>query len=97
VDAIAWSGLVASWLLLLLVVKFVSIVLRVLKQTRRLAEMSRDSAVRLAENLADEDAFAQLELVAGQLPDAVRGLSRGAPAARPPTSSVSPGIGGRFS
>ncbi|PLS75340.1 MAG: hypothetical protein CYG61_07945 [Actinobacteria bacterium] len=96
-EVLAWVGLVVSWLLVVLVVKFVFLVLRVVKQTRRLAEMSRDAAVHLAENVSDIDAFAQLELVAGQLADAVRGLPRGAAAARPRVSSVSPGLGGRFS
>jgi hypothetical protein len=72
VDVIAWTGLVVSWLLLLLVMKFVFLVLRVLKQTRRLAEMSRDAAVRLEHNLSDDEAFAALEALAAQLPDAVR-------------------------
>jgi type VI protein secretion system component VasK len=97
VDVIAWVGLVVSWLLILLVVKFVFIVLRVLKQTRRLAQMSSDAAVQLADNLADEEAFAEFELLAAQLPQAVRGLPRGAAPARRRGSSVSPGIGGRFS
>lgn len=95
-DVIAWGGLVVSWVLLLLVVKFVFLVLRVLKQTRRLAEMTRDSAVHLSHNVSDDDAFAELEILAAQLPEAVRGLPRGAAAVRPRRSSLSPGIGGRF-
>ncbi|MDP9420508.1 MAG: hypothetical protein M3P53_10240 [Actinomycetota bacterium] len=95
-EVFAWVGLLVSWLLLLLVMKFVFLVLRVLKQVRRLAQMSRDAAVHLADNLSD-DAFAELELLAAQLPEAVRQLPRSAAAARPSTSSVSPGIGGRFS
>ncbi len=92
-----WIGLVACWLLVVLVLKFVFLVLRVLKHTRRLAQMSRDAAVGLADNLSDDEAFAELELLAAQLPEAVRGLPRGAAAVRPGVSSVSPGIGGRFS
>ncbi len=94
-DVVAWVGLVVSWLLLLLVVKFVFVVLRVLKQARRLAEMSRDAAVALAGNVSDEDSFAELERLAEQLPGAVRGLPRRGAAAQPRVSSISPGIGGR--
>lgn len=93
-DVVAWVGLVVSWLLAAFVVKSVSVVLRVLKQARRLAEMSRDAAVRLAGNVSDDAAFAETERLAAELPDAVSGLPRGAAAARPPTSSISPGIGG---
>ncbi len=96
-EVLAWAGLVVSWLLVLLVMKFVFLVLRVLKQTRRLAEMSRDAAVRLADNLSDDEAFAALEALAAQLPEAVRGLPRDAAAARPRVSSLSPGLGGRTS
>ena len=91
-DVLVWVGLVVSWLLLLLVIKFVFLVLRVLKQARRLAEMSRDAAVGLAQNVSSEESFAELELLAAQLPRAVQGLPRGAAAGRPPASSVSPGI-----
>jgi ATP-dependent Zn protease len=97
VQVVAWVGLVVSWLLLLLFVKFVFLVLRLLKQTRRLAQMSRDAAVRLADNLSDDEALAELELLAARLPDAVHGLPRGGAVARPGVSSVSPGLGGRFS
>lgn len=93
-DVLVWTGLVVSWLLLVLLIKFVFLVLRVFKQARRLAEMSRDAAVGLARNVSSEESFAQLELRAAQLPQAVRGLPPGA-AARPPASSVSPGIEGR--
>ncbi len=91
-DVLVWVGLVVSWLSLLLVLKFVFLVLRVLKQARRLAEMSRDAAVGLAQNVSSEESFAELELLAAQLPRAVEGLPRGAAAGRPPASSVSPGI-----
>ncbi|MBW3555761.1 MAG: hypothetical protein KY454_02365 [Actinobacteria bacterium] len=94
-DVLAWVALVVSWLQVVLVVKFVFIVLRVLKQTRRLAEMSRDAAIALAHNLSDAEAFAELELLAAQLPRATAGLPDGAAAARPNVSSVSPGLGGR--
>ncbi len=94
-EVLAWVGIVGSWLLLLLVMKLVFLVLRVLKQTRRLAEMSRDAVVHLAENLSDDGAFAELERLAAQLPDAVRGLPRRAADTRPGVSSVSPGLGGR--
>ena len=93
-DVLAWVGLVVSWLLLVLVVKTVFIVLRVLKQARRLAEMVRDAAVSLAANVSDDEAFAQLELLAGQLRPAVRGLPGGARDVSPRISSVSPGLGG---
>lgn len=93
-EVVAWVGLVVSWLLLLFVMKFVFLLLRVLKQTRRLAEMSLGAAVRLADNLSGDE-FADLEHLATQLPDAVRGLPRGAAAAPPSVSSVSPGLGGR--
>ncbi len=95
-DVLVWVGLVVSWLSLLLVLKFVFLVLRVLKQARRLAEMSRDAAVGLAQNLSSEESFAELELLAARLPQAVQGLPRGAAARRPPASSVSPGIEGRW-
>ncbi len=94
-DVLAWVGLVVSWLMIVFVMKFVFIVLRVLKQARRLAEMTRDASVSLAANVADDEAFAELELLAAQLPQAVRGLPPGAPGARPRVSSVSPGFGGR--
>ncbi|MBW3557829.1 MAG: hypothetical protein KY454_12930 [Actinobacteria bacterium] len=94
-DVIAWIGLAVSWLLVLLLVKFVFIVLRVLKQTRRLAQMSRDAAEGLADNLSNDTVFTELELLAAQLPEAVAGIPRGAAAARPNVSSVSPGLGGR--
>ncbi len=96
-EVLGWVALVTSWFLLILVLKFVFLVLRVLKQTRRLAEMSRDAARHLMDNLADEQAFIELERLAEQLPDAVRGLPRGGVAASSRVSSVSPGIGGRFS
>ena len=93
-DVVAWVGLIVSWLLLVLVVKFVFILLRVLKQARRLAEMTRDAAVSLAANVSDTEAFAELELLAGLLRPAVRGLPRGASDVSPRISSVSPGLGG---
>jgi len=97
VEVLAWVGIVSSWLLLLLVMKLVFLVLRVLKQTRRLAEMSRNAVVRLAENLSDDEAFAELERLAAQLPEAVRGLPQRAAGTRPRVSSVSPGLGRRRS
>ncbi|MDP8954092.1 MAG: hypothetical protein M3N37_04085 [Actinomycetota bacterium] len=93
-DVVAWVGLIVSWLLLVLVVKFVFIVLRVLKQARRLAEMTRDAAASLAANVTHIEAFAELEVLAGQLHEAVRGLPPGTAGARPRVSSVSPGLGG---
>ncbi len=47
-DVVAWAGLVLSWIGLVFLVKLVFIVLRVLKQIRRLAEMTRDAAAHLA-------------------------------------------------
>lgn len=96
-NVLAWLGLVVSWLLLALVLKFVILVLRVLKDIRLLAQMTRDTAVLLADHVCDDETFAQLELLARQLPDAVRGLPAAAAAVSPPVSSVSPGLGGRRS
>ncbi len=96
-EGLAWIGLVVSWLLLVVLLKFVFLVLRVLKQARRLAQMSRDAARGIVDNLAHDEAFAELELLARQLPQAVQGLPRSAAAAGPRVSSSSPGIGGRFS
>lgn len=93
---IAWLALVGSWLLIVLVLKYVFIVLRVLKQIRRLAEMSRDAAVQLAANVAGAESLAELELLAERLPVAVRALPPWAAEAKPPVSSVSPGLGGRI-
>lgn len=95
-DVIAWIGLITAWLLLVLTLKFVSLVLRVLKQTRRLAEMCRDAAVGLSVNLSDEESFAEFERLIEQLPDAVRRLPRDWAVARPRVSSVSHGIGRRL-
>ncbi len=95
-NVVAWAGLVLSWIGLLFLVKLVFICLRVLKQIRRLAEMTRDAATHLADNLAGEEAFAEVELLADQLSAAVRGLPTGASAARPSVSSLSPGVPGRF-
>jgi hypothetical protein len=96
VEVVAWAGLILSWIGLLFLVKLVFISLRVLKQIRRLAEMTRDAAKHLAENLTGEEAFGELELLAAQLPAAVRGMPPDAAAARPRVSSLSPGIPGRF-
>jgi hypothetical protein len=96
VDVVAWAGLVLSWIGLLFLVKLVFMCLRVLKQIRRLAEMTRDAAAHLADNLAGEEEFGELELLAEQLAAAVRGLPPGARASRPQVSSLSPGIPGRF-
>jgi type VI protein secretion system component VasK len=93
---VAWAGLVLAWIGLLLLVKLVFMCLRVLKQIRRLAEMTRDAAAHLADNLAGEEAFAELEVLAEQLASAARGLPAGVSAARPRVSSVSPGVPGRF-
>ncbi len=95
-DVVAWAGLILSWIGLIFLVKLVFICLRVLKQIRRLAEMTRDAATHLADNLAGEEAFGEFELVAEQLAAAVRGIPPGARAARPKVSSLSPGIAGRF-
>lgn len=94
-DVIAWIALIESWFLMLFILKFVFIALRVLKQTRRLAEMSRDAALGLADNLSHDEAFADLELLAAQLPRVVEALPPAAAAARSNVSSVSPGLGGR--
>jgi hypothetical protein len=95
-DVIAWVALLFSWLLILLVVKYAFLTLRVLKQIRRLAEMSRDAAVSLGANLAGADAFAEVERLAAELPGAVQGLPRSRIASIANRSSVSPGIGGRI-
>jgi hypothetical protein len=92
VEVVAWIGLGASWLGLLLVVKLVFMVLRVLKQIRRLAEMTRDAARYLADNVADTSAFAELELLAAALTAAVRRLPVSAEDQAPRMSSVSPGL-----
>ncbi len=92
----AWAGLILSWIGLIFLVKLVFICLRVLKQIRRLAEMTRDAATQLADNLTGEEAFGELELLAEELAEAVRGIPPGAGAARPKVSSLSPGIPGRF-
>jgi hypothetical protein len=97
VELFAWVGLVVSWLMLALILKFLLVVLRILKNIRRLAEMSRDTAVALAVNVADDEGFAQAATLAEQLPRAVQPLATGADLPVPYTSSVSPGIGGRFS
>jgi HAMP domain-containing protein len=95
-DVIAWIALLVSWLLILLVVKYVFITLRVLKQIRRLAEMSRDTALSLGANLADAAAFTEVERLAAELPRAVQRLPhRSRVASNAMRSSVSPGIGGR--
>jgi hypothetical protein len=96
VEVVAWAGLLLSWIGLLFLVKLVFMCLRVLKQIRRLAEMTRDAAAHLADNLAGEEAFAELELLADQLPRAVRGIPSEAAAARLRVSSLSPGLPGRF-
>jgi hypothetical protein len=96
VDVVAWAGLALSWIGLVLLLKLVFMVLRVLKQIRRLAEMTRDAAAHLAENLTSEEAFGELELLAAQLPATVRKLPEGSAAARPRVSSVSPGVPGGF-
>ncbi len=95
-EVVAWTGLVLSWIGLVFLVKLVFICLRVLKQIRRLVEMTRDAAAHLAENLTSDEAFAELELLTAQLPAAVRGIPRDAAAARPRVSSLSPGIPGGF-
>ncbi len=94
-ELIAWLGLITSWLGVVLLLKFVFLVLRVLKQTRRLAQMTRDAAVHLGDNLSEDAAFAELAVLAAQLPGAVGALARGA-GARPNVSSLSPGIRGGF-
>jgi hypothetical protein len=96
VDVVTWAGLVLSWIGLLFLVKLVFICLRVLKQIRRLAEMTRDAATHLADNLTGEEEFGDLELLADQLAGAVRGLPPVARASRPRVSSLSPGSRGRF-
>lgn len=80
------------WLALLLILKLVFMTLRVLKQIRRLAEMTRDAARHLADNVADTSAFAELEQLAGALTGAVRRLPVSADDQAPRMSSVSPGL-----
>jgi HAMP domain-containing protein len=96
VEVVAWVGLLGSWLALVVILKLVFLMLRVLKQIRRLVEMTRDAARHLADNVDDEQAFAEFELLLGELPDAVGRLPLRAAAARPNVSSLSPGIAGRF-
>ena len=91
-EVVGWIGLVTSWLLLLLILKLVFMVLRVLKQIRRLAEMTRDAARNLADNVTDTSAFAELELLAAALPAALRRLPLAADDEGPLVSSVSPGL-----
>ena len=91
-EVVAWFGLVTSWLAMLLILKLVFMILRVLKQIRRLAEMTRDAARNLADNLADPSAFAELELLAAALTGAVRRLPVTAEDQGPLMSSVSPGL-----
>jgi hypothetical protein len=95
-EVVAWAGLVLSWIGLVFLVKLVFMCLRVLKNIRRLAQMTRDAAFHLAGNLAGEESFAELELLAVQLTSAVRGIPPEAAAARPTVSSISPGVAGRF-
>jgi hypothetical protein len=101
-EVVAWAGLVVSWVLLALVLKFFSITLRVLRDLRALTAMTRDAARELAANVADEDVlrqFAEVERLAARLPATVRRLPSGPASSRtqPAVSSVSPGIGGRTS
>jgi hypothetical protein len=96
VEVVGWAGLVLSWIGLLFLVKLVFMCLRVLKQIRRLAEMTRDAAAHLADNLAGEKSLGELEQLAEQLTSAARGIPPEAAAARPRVSSISPGIPGRF-
>lgn len=91
-EVVAWTGLVTSWLALLLILKLVFMTLRVLKQIRRLAEMTRDAARSLADNVADTSAYAELELLAAALTGAVRRLPVTAEDQGPRMSSVSPGL-----
>ena len=91
-EVVAWVGLVTSWLALLLILKLVFMTLRVLKQIRRLVEMTRDAARHLADNVADSDSFAELELLAAALVGAVRRLPVSADDEGPLMSSVSPGL-----
>ncbi|MBW3648438.1 MAG: hypothetical protein KY440_11830 [Actinobacteria bacterium] len=91
-EVVGWIGLVTSWLLLLLILKLVFMVLRVLKQIRRLAEMTRDAARHLADNVTDTSAFAELELLAAALTGAVRRLPVSVEDEGPRMSSVSPGL-----
>jgi hypothetical protein len=96
VEVVAWAGLVLSWIGMIFLVKLVFMCLRVLKQIRRLAEMTRDAAAHLAGNLAGEESFAELERLAVQLTSAVRGIPPEAAAASARVSSISPGVPGRF-
>ena len=91
-EVVAWVGLVSSWLTLLLIVKLVFMILRVLKQIRRLAEMTRDAARNLAANVSDTSAIAELELLAAALAGAVHRLPVSADDEGPRMSSVSPGL-----
>jgi hypothetical protein len=96
VEVVAWAGLVLSWIGLIFLVKLVFMCLRVLKQIRRLAQMTRDATAHLADNLAGEESFGELERLAEQLTSAVQAIPREAAVARPRVSSISPGIPGRF-
>lgn len=91
-EVVAWIGLVTSWLALLLILKLVFMTLRVLKQIRRLAEMTRDAARHLGDNVSDMQAFAELELLAASLVGAVRRLPVSVEDQAPLMSSVSPGL-----
>ncbi|MBW3619798.1 MAG: hypothetical protein KY461_06095 [Actinobacteria bacterium] len=92
VDVVAWVGLLGSWVALLAILKLVFLTLRVLQELRQLADMTRDAARQLADNVADEQAFAALEQLAGGLAGAVRGLPLSAAARPPRVSSLSPGL-----
>lgn len=91
-EVVAWVGLVTSWLVLLLILKLVFMILRVLKHIRRLAEMTRDAARHLGDNVGDTQSFAELELLAAALVGAVHRLPVSADDEGPLLSSVSPGL-----
>lgn len=91
-EVVAWGGLVTCWLALLLILKLVFMTLRVLKQIRRLAEMTRDAATAVRDNVSQPQAFAELELLAAALAGAVRRLPVSADDEGPRVSSVSPGL-----
>lgn len=73
-DAVAWIGLVASWLAVVLILKLLVVALRVLKNIRRLAELSLEAATAMSTNLSAADRFAELDDLSEQLGDAGRAL-----------------------
>lgn len=77
-EAVAWIGLVGSWLALILILKLLVVALRVLKNIRRLAELTLDAATGMSTNLAGADRSAELDDLSAQLADAGRALASAA-------------------